>query len=98
LTDEGWAHILNRHADLAEYLYDIREAIELANEVRRDATYDHRDIHYRHRGAGSRSLRVVVQYQPLEPSGWVGHVITAHFLSSQRSRKEALLWPIPEQI
>ena len=97
MTDAAWEHICTRHRDLKDYMYEIRDAIEFADEVRRDASFEHRDIHYRHRGAGSRSLRVVVHYRPRNPSGWIGSVVTAHFFPPSRARKEAQLWPQSEQ-
>ena len=79
---------------MVDYQQDVREAIEFADEVVRDATYDRREIHYRRRTSAPRWLRVVVQYRPTEPTGWLGVVITAHFLNI-RPGNEVQLWPFP---
>jgi hypothetical protein len=92
LTDAAWSHIRARHRDLSEAQDEIREAIALADEVFRDRTYRHRDIHYRRYGSGRLWLRVVVNYRPIELHGWTGHIITAHF-TGKRSKSEVLLWP-----
>lgn len=92
LTHSGWDHIVSRHGDMVEHQQQIMEAIEFADEVVRDATYDHREIHYRRRRSSPRWLRVIVHYHPGEPAGWIGRVVTAHFLNT-RPRNEVLLWP-----
>lgn len=92
LTDEGWQHILAEHEELREHQDAIRQAVALAAEVRRDATYRRRAIHYRPSGRGRLQLRVVVQYRPIEPSGWAGEVITA-YLTAREYANEERLWP-----
>jgi hypothetical protein len=95
LTDEGWAHIRARHGDMVQHQGAIREAIERADEIMRDMTYSHRQVHYRRRPTRPSWLRVVIQYRPIEPSGWSGVVITAHF--TNRRPEESLLWPSPSR-
>ncbi|MDQ3225235.1 MAG: hypothetical protein M3Q50_01205 [Chloroflexota bacterium] len=94
LSNAGWIHICSRHEDMVGHQQDIRTALELADEVVRDAKYAHRQVHYLRRPPSLRWLRVVVQYRPSEPADWRGTVITAHFLSI-RPRNEVLLWPLP---
>lgn len=93
LTDEGWAHIIARHGDLTDFQHEIKESVDFADELVRDATYAHREIHYRRRLFAPQWLRVVVHYHPTEPSGWVGSVVTAHLLNI-RPRNEVRLWPV----
>jgi hypothetical protein len=95
LTDDGWKHICERHGDMVEHQWAIREALERADEIARDLTHDHRQVHYRQRSTPPRWFRVVVHYQPIEPSGWAGTVITAHL--TNRRPKEARVWPLPSQ-
>jgi hypothetical protein len=92
LTDAGWAHILERHGELAARGDEIREAIERAEEIRQDPGYSHRHLHFRRGDPASRRMCVVVHYRPHEPSGWVGEVITA-FRTARRRNEEVLLWP-----
>lgn len=92
LTEEGWAHILFEHEELANRAEEVQDAVTYADEVVRDKVYTHRDIHYQLRGSGRRWLRVVVHYRPSDPSAWVGEVITAHFIS-RRDRREVPKWP-----
>lgn len=94
LTKSGWDHIVSRHGDMVAYQQEIQDAITFADEVVRNATYAHREIHYQRRRSAPRWLRVVVQYRPAKPAGWVGSVITAHFLNI-RPRNEVLLWSLP---
>ena len=95
LDDEGWRHILERHGDMAEHMWAIREAVERADQIARDMKHDHRRVHYRRRSTSPRWFRVIVHYRPIEPTGWAGIVITAH-LANHRPR-EARVWPLPNQ-
>ena len=92
LTDAGWAHVLDQRIEFAGLEEEVRQAVESADEIRHDAKYAHRDLHYRETGPGLRRLRVVVHYRPSEAFGWVGEVITAYF-TARRSKKEAPRWP-----
>lgn len=92
LTDESWAHIMAEHRELAGFQQEIRQAIALADEVRLDTMYRHRDIHYRHTGLGTLRFRVVVHYRPTELWGWTGEVITA-FLTRRHYQSAVLRWP-----
>ena len=92
LTDEGWEHIVAEHAEFAGLQEHVQDAVSNADQVRRDAVYRHRDIHYKVNGPGEPWLKVVVHYRPSKPSSWVGEVITA-YLTRRQSREEAIRWP-----
>jgi hypothetical protein len=48
LTDDGWAHIVSRHGELATLSQEIRDAIAKADEVARDRSLSRRNVHYRY--------------------------------------------------
>ena len=92
LTEAGWAHILDRHKDMAPYQLLIRDGISNADEVTADAVYSRRNVHYLRSTPTTIAIRVVVNYTPADPSGWVGEIITA--LRSERKKQgERRLWP-----
>ena len=62
LTDTGWSHIRARHGEMLAHLWAIREAIEHADEITQDMTYNHRRVHYRRRSNSPYWLRAIVQY------------------------------------
>jgi hypothetical protein len=92
LTDSALEHVLAEHSDFEIEPRDIQDTVTAAEEIVRDRTYRHRQIHYRQYKSGPLSLRVVVQYRPDEVHGWVGSVITAHAIR-KRNKREVLLWP-----
>jgi hypothetical protein len=61
LTSAGLDHILQGHDEIADRLDEVRTAIEQPDFVTRDATYRHREIHYRRVASGQGLLKVVVQ-------------------------------------
>ena len=92
LTENQWAHVVFEHDYMVHRIHEVQYAVAFADEVARDRSYAHRDIHYWQRGSGALCLRVVVHYRPRDPSGWTGEVRTAHFIT-RKPRGEALLWP-----
>ncbi len=97
LSDEAWAHVVAEHPDMAGRIDEVLYAIAFANEIKRDRQYSRREVHYREYDRDKHWLRVIVNYRPQAPSGWAGEVITAHFIS-RRIRREALLWPLHDQL
>jgi hypothetical protein len=92
LTEAGWAHILDRHDDMVERQLEIRSAIELADEIRRDARFARHDVHYAEVRTGPLFIRVVVRYRPDTSFGWVGEVVTAH-MTGRKKAGELVRWP-----
>jgi hypothetical protein len=80
LTESGWAHILFEHYDMINRADAIRITAASAEEIVPERTYAHRDIRYRGSGLGSPWLRVVV-HDRRGQWGWVGGIVTAHFVS-----------------
>ena len=89
----GQDHILNKHDDMAEFMGDVRLAIEHPDFVARDARYPRRENHYRRIPTTGNWIKVVVKYRPVTPQGtWEGEVVTAYHVPRPKS-KEAKLWP-----
>lgn len=95
LTEEGWEHVVAQHQDMMGRQDEIRQAIEFADEVRGDARFPRRDVHYAKSDLGPLSIRVVVRNHPDEPTGWIGEVVTAHLSDSSKRGKlgEKPRWP-----
>lgn len=92
-TAAGQDHILNKDADMAELIEEIRLAIEQPDQVARDARYPRRENHYGRIPATGRWIKVVVKHHPVEPQGtWAGEVVTAYPVPRPKP-KEARLWP-----
>lgn len=94
LTDDGWAHILERHADeMTGREADVLRTVEAPDLVNADVAHAHREVCYRSFGPGRPMLRVVVHYRPIPPQGtWSGEVITAH-PTFRSKRGEPRRWP-----
>lgn len=94
LTDHGWGHIMERHADdLAGHEAEVRLTGAAPDRINIDADHARREIYYRAFGTGRRMLRVVVNYRPVPPQGtWVGDVVTAH-PTFRHKRGEQHRWP-----
>jgi hypothetical protein len=89
LTDEGWAHISERHAEMADRLADIRRTVESPTLVVRDP--DVRRIEHQYGvPKGRLRVKVIVVYRP-RPEGWVGTVLTAH--RTRQLEEGEHLWP-----
>jgi hypothetical protein len=92
MTDAAWEHIRAEHQDRLPQLDEIRDAVALADEVRRDRGFGRRAVHYRRVGATRLRLRVIVNYRPAARSGWMGEVVTA-FFTERSYPSEVVLWP-----
>lgn len=94
LTDDDWAHIMDRHADeMTGREADVRLAVETPDHIHAAAEHAHREVFYRSFGPERPMLRVVVHYRPVPPQGtWSGHVITAH-PTFRSKRGEQPRWP-----
>ncbi len=89
LTDDGWAHILDGHAEMVDRLAEIKSTVESPTLVVRDPDIRRIEHHY---GVPKGRLRVqvVVVYRP-RPEGWVGAILTAH--RTRRLEQGEHLWP-----
>lgn len=87
LTDAGMTHILQRRPDMEGTETSIRETVEAAERVNRDALHPDRECHYR-RISEHRFLKVVVGYDAAER----GTVITAYPVPYAK-RGEQQRWP-----
>jgi isopentenyl diphosphate isomerase/L-lactate dehydrogenase-like FMN-dependent dehydrogenase len=92
MTDAAWQHVQAAHNDRQPRLAEIRDAVTLAEEVRRDRRFARRAVHYGRVGAERLRLRVIVNYRPEAQSGWIGEVVTA-FFTERRYPEEVVLWP-----
>ncbi len=92
LTEEGWAHVLARHDDMAPFQQAIRVAVEEDNEVFQDGRYPHHDEHYLETDSHHPSLKVVARSHPIAPSGWIGEVITA-VRTRRKGKGDRRIWP-----
>ena len=87
LTDEGWAHILEGHADMADRLAEVESAVETPILVVRDPDIRRVEHHYGV-SKGRLRVRVIVLYRPT-PEGWVGSIVT----SPKAGVSETFIWP-----
>lgn len=94
VTDHGWAHTMDRHAEeLAAREADVRLTVLASDHGNADAEHAHREVCYRSFGLGRPMLRVVIHYRPVPPRGtWAGEIITAH-PTGRSKRGEQRLWP-----
>ena len=91
LTSARLAHILSRHADMANRLEEVRAPVEHPDFVTRDVGYRQRLIYYRRTPSRQGWIRVVVNYRPVPPQGtWAGEIITAYRVD-QRDIDEVLI-------
>lgn len=94
LTSARLAHIMERHREIAGRVDEIQSTVEFPDLVTRDATYAHRENHYRRATHFAPYLKVVVvHYRPVPPQGtWTGEVITA-LPARVIHPQEHQLWP-----
>ncbi len=89
LTEAAWDHILDGHAEMADRLADVGNAIASSSLVIRDRRIRRAELLY---GEAIGRLRVVVVviYRPTVV-GWVGDVWTAYLTA--RTQQGEQLWP-----
>ncbi len=93
LTEEGWDHIVSDRRGATPTPDDVRGAVEAPTRVTADADFAQRECSYQSLGAGRRTLKVVVHFRPVPPQGtWVGVVVTAFYVTSDK-RREVQRWP-----
>ena len=87
LTEDRWAHIRTRHANMADKLDLISTALTSPAAVTRARHIGHGENWY---GRGRTIYaKVGVKYRPT-PQGWEGEILTAHLADRIDPKEESL--------
>jgi hypothetical protein len=89
LTDDGWVHIVEGHAEMADRVADIGVTVQSPMLVVRDRRVRRAESLYGS-PAGRLHVVVVVNYRP-RVGGLIGEIWTAHLTA--RIQEGDQLWP-----